>query len=305
MAGADNILCSLCLPSTGRPSRLRTSSPSMAAMLSSGTAPVPALRFASAGADAPVAACSLNISTSCLAPPFQHERVLRIAKHAAAHGEGPCAAHARWDGNYITFLDGLLQASVMKGLSTATVLRIPTRIRHLTINVPGPTFPLGSEGDAPGLGHTAAALYAQHALSGLLHAPLDSCVLADASVTDGMPAASMFLFLTEEATCRRTCRDREQGMLSRWRVCVAVLVRIDQEVATASCDLCEMRGLDISAAPRKPLGFRRRARMHAGYSGEALPSECSRGSRHSQHTGWTRLPPGMHGGPFGGQRWGA
>jgi hypothetical protein len=43
----------------------------------------------------------------------------------------------------------------------------------------------------------------------------------------------------------------------------AVLVRVDREVDTAACDLCSVAGVELSAAPRRPPAFRRRARLPA------------------------------------------
>ena len=43
----------------------------------------------------------------------------------------------------------------------------------------------------------------------------------------------------------------------------AVLVRVDREVELASCDLCQVTGVELSAAPRRPQDFQRCNRFPA------------------------------------------
>ncbi len=60
------------------------------------------------------------------------------------------SAHDRWDGCFIRLLDGMLQAGALIATATSDFeLRIPTKIRHLAIKVPGPELPIGSEGAQP------------------------------------------------------------------------------------------------------------------------------------------------------------
>jgi hypothetical protein len=56
----------------------------------------------------------------------------------------------RWDGCFIRLLDGMFQAGALVATVTSDFeLRIPTKIHHLLIKLPGPELPLGSEGYLP------------------------------------------------------------------------------------------------------------------------------------------------------------
>ena len=70
-----------------------------------------------------------------------------------ACGEGCPGNHvwlcvSRWDGCFIRLLDGMLQAGALTATATTTdfELKIPTKICHLAVKVPGPELPIGSEG---------------------------------------------------------------------------------------------------------------------------------------------------------------
>jgi fatty acid synthase len=55
----------------------------------------------------------------------------------------------RWDGCFIRLLDGMLQAgALIDPVKSDFELRIPTKIQHLVVKMPGPTLPVGSEGSA-------------------------------------------------------------------------------------------------------------------------------------------------------------
>ena len=85
--------------------------------------------------------------------------------------ERVACACCRWDGCFIRLLDGMLQAGALAGadMSDDYQLRIPTRIRALSIGNPSPGLPLGSDGahfQAQQLLHITA----QHAARAAVHA---------------------------------------------------------------------------------------------------------------------------------------
>ena len=67
-----------------------------------------------------------------------HQGALRVPDQAARL--------SRWDGCFIRLLDGMLQAGALESTGGDYQLRIPTRIRALSVNLPSPDLPLGSDG---------------------------------------------------------------------------------------------------------------------------------------------------------------
>jgi hypothetical protein len=63
---------------------------------------------------------------------------------------------------------------------------------------------------------------------------------------DAPPAAinSLLPYTQKHTTCICVCAH-------------AVLVRVDRNVGCARCELCEVAGVELSAAPRRPPDFRR------------------------------------------------
>jgi hypothetical protein len=53
----------------------------------------------------------------------------------------------RWDGDFICFLDALLQAAIFTDIPKEHLLRMPVRIRQLDITNPAPTLTIGSKGE--------------------------------------------------------------------------------------------------------------------------------------------------------------
>jgi hypothetical protein len=57
--------------------------------------------------------------------------------------DGTC----RWDGEFIAFLDGLVQAAIFTDIPKEYVLRMPVRFRKLDIINPAPTLAIGEAGN--------------------------------------------------------------------------------------------------------------------------------------------------------------